>query len=144
MRDKGLLGVWKLAACEGRALGGDTTFLPYGENPCGRIIYNENGSMSVLLMAGHRDTFASEDISKATDDEIRQAFSTFDAYSGRWSCEPEVGVVNHHIECARIPNWVGHVHRRFYELSNDSLTLTTEPFRIGEHEWQVTVSWVRE
>jgi hypothetical protein len=137
-----LVGVWELIRCEGRSADG-ASFLPYGPQPLGKLIYTADGYVAVTLMASGRANFASEDISKATPDEVVAAFGSFDSYCGRWALDAEARRVEHRIEAGRIPNWVGKTHFRNCQVAGGELTLSTDEFTMGEKVWRVYVQWRR-
>jgi len=142
MKTEMLIGVWELISCEGRSVSGEC-FLPYGAQPIGKLIYTDDGHISVSLMSAGRSLFVSEDISKVTKEEVNLAFVSFDAYSGRWQFDEETGRIEHLIEAGRIPNWVGKTHVRFCSIEGGCLTLATEEFSMGEKIWRVYVKWKR-
>ena len=142
MKAEMLLGVWELINCEGRSDNGQS-FLPYGPHATGKLIYTEDGHLTVTLMNSDRPLFASEDISKSTAEEVAAAFSSFDSYSGRWSLDENSGRIEHIIEAGRIPNWVGKTHFRYCSVEDGCLTLSTEQFSMGENTWRVYVKWRR-
>lgn len=142
MKAEMLLGVWELLSCEGRSADGES-FLPYGPQPIGKLIYTDDGHLSVTLMKSGRSVFASEDISKSTADEVVAAFNSFDSYSGRWNLEEETGRIEHVIEAGRIPNWVGKTHVRHCSFEDRCLTLATDEFSMGDKTWRVYVKWKR-
>jgi hypothetical protein len=137
-----LLGVWELISCEGRSTDGGS-FLPYGSQPVGKLIYTHDGHLAVTLMSSGRACFASEDISKATNEEVAVAFSSFDSYSGRWRLDEGTGRIEHLIEAGRIPNWVDKNHARYCSFEDGCLTLATEEFLMGGKPWRVFVKWRR-
>jgi len=137
-----IIGNWVLMACEGRCADG-SSFLPYGDSPTGKLFYSTDGQMSVLLMNSSRSGFASEDISRASSDEIVQAFTSFDAYCGRWILDETTGRIEHIIEAGRIPNWVGQTHVRYCHRDGPNLSLTTDEFSMGNKVWRVSVKWRR-
>jgi hypothetical protein len=142
MLKQDIVGVWQLVSCEGKSADGQI-FLPYGSNPTGKLIYTQDGHMSVILMNSTRPRFISEDISQASSDEISSAFRSFDAYSGTWELDSNSGKIEHAIEAGRIPNWIGASHPRFISILDGLLTLSTEEFSMGERNWRVYVSWRR-
>ena len=142
MKRETLLGVWELVSCEGRNSDG-SSFLPYGPTPIGKLIYTEDGHLAVTLMSPARPPFASEDISKSTNEEKASAFNTFDSYCGRWKLDEVTGRVEHIIEAGRIPNWIGKTHTRFCSIDDQGLTLATDEFQMAGKVWQVYVKWKR-
>lgn len=142
-----LIGTWDLLTCSGTSHDG-RRFSPYGAAPVGRLVYTEQGAVSVVLMNSTRAHLASDDLAQATDAEICAAFNSFDAYSGRWKFTPaqlnvHTAFVEHTLEAARIPNWVARVHRRSVALVQETLTLTTEEFELAGSRCQVTLTWRR-
>lgn len=121
------LGVWYLISCEGRGADGGL-FLPWGSQPIGRLIYTHDGHLAVSLMSSGRQYFASEDISKAINEEVAAAFRSFDAYSGRWRLDEGMRRIKHLIEAGRIPNWVNKNHARYCSVEDGCLSLATEGF----------------
>jgi hypothetical protein len=142
MLKQDIVGVWQLVSCEGKSSDGQS-FLPYGSHPTGKLIYTEDGYMSVVLTDSTRPRFFSEDISQASSDEVSTAFRSFDAYSGIWELDSKSGKIDHAIEAGRIPNWVGARHARFISISEGLLTLSTDEFTMGQKIWRVYVSWRR-
>jgi hypothetical protein len=137
-----LTGVWELVSCEAQSADGES-FLPYGQKPVGKLIYTDDGHLSVILMNSERAIFVSDDISKASADEIAAAFGSFDSYSGRWDLDEEAGRIEHFIQAGRIPNWVGKTHVRYCSVDEGCLTLATEEFAMRDKTWRVYVKWTR-
>lgn len=102
-------------------------FHPYGEAPQGMLIYDASGYMSVVLMRPGRPKFLGGDPLSGTAEELKEAFEGFDAYSGRYEVDLEKGIVTHHLEACRFPNWEGTDQVRYFELSGDRLVLSTPP-----------------
>lgn len=94
-------------------------------------------------MNSDRRLLASEDISKATIEEMVAAFSSFDSYTGRWNFDENTGCVEHLIQAGRIPNWVGRNHLRYCSIDEGILTLATEEFSMAGKLWRVYVRWRR-
>lgn len=114
-----------------------------GENPRGELIYSAEGRVSVQISYGDRPTFGSTDLDAGSESERAAAYSTYNAYLGRWSI-PEPGVVVHHVEQAIQPDQPGMEKRRPFEIDGDLLTLTTQPVRIpGGGEATSHLRWRR-
>jgi hypothetical protein len=143
LRRDDIVGSWQLVSCQGHSEDGAASFLPYGTRPSGKLMYALDGQMMVLLMNSERTPFVSADISKASSDEIVDAFTSFDAYCGRWLLDECTGAIEHIIEAGRIPNWVGNSHIRYAALDDNTLTLITEPFSMAGKTWRVKVHWKR-
>ena len=70
------VGAWNLVSYEARSDDGRVV-QPYGPSPYGRLMYDADGYMSVLLMASGRDKFESDNPSRSTPDEAKAAFDAF-------------------------------------------------------------------
>ena len=139
MNPNPLVGAWRLVTYEAHA--GDEVSYPLGEDASGYIMYTADGYMSVLIMAGGRTNFASNDILGGTDEEKLEAASTFIAYAGRYEFLGDR--VIHKIETAFYPNRVGTEQTRFTQLAGDELLLTTPPMVIHGTSRSGRLRWKR-
>ena len=137
-----ITGTWKLISADAKSQNNDSV-QPYGENPYGRLMYDKDGNMSVILMRRGRSKFISDDIYGGSTEEIKEAFEGFDAYCGTYEVDIKNGVVTHNIEGARFPNWEGTDQQRFFELSDGRLVLKTAPIPGLGTEWVVSLIWHR-
>ena len=142
MQNEQLLGMWKLVSCEARSSNGEVVY-PYGRDPFGMLIYDSRGNMSVLLMRRDRPKFASGDLLRGSQEEIKAAYEGFDAYCGTYEVNEEKGTVTHHVEGSKFPNWVGTDQVRFFECSGDQLLINTPPIQMGGEQWTVYGIWAR-
>src|SRR5687767_7491813 len=115
-----LLGTWKLVKFEARSPEGKTLY-PFGTNAFGRLFYDATGNMSIQVFDPDRPRFSSDDKSKGSTEEIKAAWDRFDAYAGRYQVNEKEGVVEHHLEGALFPNWIGGTQKRFFEFNGDRL-----------------------
>ena len=136
------IGTWKFISLIGKNSEGDI-FYPYGEDLYGRLFYDSNGNMSVFLMRPNRPKFAAGDIYIGTPDEIKYAFENFDAYCGTYKIDKEKGTVTHYIEGSRFPNWEGTDQIRYYEFSNDTLSLSAK-IKMQDADWELKAVLVKQ
>jgi len=122
-----LIGTWRLVSFELRDESGDVRY-PLGKSPLGQISYTPEGRMSVLLVQPERPPFASGDMRRGTDTEVRSAFEGFIGYFGTYSVDAAAGTVTHHVQGASFPNWMGGDQVRFCKLEGTRLILSTPPF----------------
>jgi len=130
-----LIGTWKFISIGGMNPNGQT-FLPYGEEPYGRLMYDTKGNMCVMLMRSGRPKFKSNDMATSTCEEIRAAFMGFDAYCGTYKIDTVKGTVTHQIEGARFPNWENSEQIRNYSVRGDSLFLSAS-VKFGGDIWEL-------
>lgn len=136
------VGTWKFASLVATSTEGDA-FYPYGENLYGKLMYDDKGHMSVLLMRPNRAKFASGDIYNGTPEEIKMAFENFDAYCGTYKINTEKKTITHYIEGCRFPSWEGTEQVRYYEFSNNKLTLSAT-LTFKNKKWQLKAVLIRQ
>jgi len=114
-----LLGTWKLKSYAITAATGERS-TPFGEHPTGYLSYTADGRMQVIGTAGGRVVPGGDDV----EDEARVSlYKTMFAYAGTYSVE--AGKVTHHVEVSWNESWNGTDQVRLYEVTGNTLTLTT-------------------
>ena len=114
-----LVGSWKLISIEGP----NPNQQPINGKPFGIIMYDNTGHMAVQIVRGNRPAFPNG-TAQATDTERAQAYSTYVAYYGTYTFEPENHIVIHHLEGSITPGQIGQDNIRYFELKGDRLTLS--------------------
>ncbi|MEM6361972.1 MAG: lipocalin-like domain-containing protein [Bacteroidota bacterium] len=134
-------GTWKLASWIYKdAKGNEVVY--YHENPCGILIYDNAGYMHVQIHKPNRVIFSKNDHFDGLVDEIIPAYQSYLAYYGKYSLE-EPNTMVHEVEGSLFPNWQDNVQRRFAEINNDKLTLTTPPMLAKGEPLEFTLEWIR-
>jgi Lipocalin-like domain len=137
-----LIGTWRLVSFESRDESGETRH-PLGKNALGQITYGPDGRMSAILVQQGRLPFASGDMRRGTDAEVRSALEGFIGYFGTYSVDAAAGTVTHHVQGASFPNWIGGDQVRFYELEGTRLSLSTPPFLYDGQSSRSVLIWER-
>jgi lipocalin-like protein len=137
-----LVGTWRLASYESRGSAGAVLY-PFGQGAIGQLTYDASGNMSAMLMKPNRPPFASQDMRRGTDSEVRDAFEGFIAYFGTYTVDPAKPTVTHHVRGASYPNWVGDDQVRYYEMDGPRLVLRTPPIQVGGRSLQSVLVWER-
>ena len=135
-----LVGTWNLVSFYSQDPSGQTSY-PFGRKAQGRLIYEANGRMAVQLMNPDRPKFASDDLLRTSEAEVRAAFDGYAAYYGSYTVDQSEGIIVHHVEAAHIPNWVGTDQVRHFELQGNRLTLKGDLVRGGQAV--VSLVWER-
>jgi len=133
------IGTWKLVSFEYRSE--DQVTYPFGKTPVGYIMYNDEGYMSVALMASNRQRFSSTDLIGGTTEELVAAASTYITYCGKYEVTEDKVV--HLIEVSFYPNWIGEKQVRFYKFEEDKLILSTPLAIIGGKQQSGYLIWKR-
>jgi hypothetical protein len=136
-----LIGVWKLISFEVR-WEGEEPFSPFGKDAKGLLIYTDVGRFSAQLMRSNRPKFVSGDQLKGTTEEINECFKGCISYFGRYEFDASGGFIIHHIESSLFPNWEG-TQKRFVQISNNRMSLTTPPTVWGGKMGIGTLTWER-
>jgi hypothetical protein len=137
-----LIGTWRLVSFEGRDSKGEVQY-PFGERVTGQLVYDAGGNMSVQIMKEARSTFASNDPTRGTDKEVREAFEGYLGYFGTFSLDPVKHAVTHHVRGSSNPNVVGADQLRFYKFERDRLLLSTPPIAGRGTSLEIVLVWER-
>jgi hypothetical protein len=137
-----LVGAWKLVTFEFRKADGNVMY-PYGEKARGSLIYTESGRYSAQLMRSDRPRFAIGDQMMGTPEEIEASYKGSISYFGTYQVDAENGFIIHHVESSIFPNMEGTDQKRFFELSEDRLQLTTPPINLDGEKVVGVLLWER-
>ncbi len=137
-----LIGTWRLVSFESRDESGEIRY-PLGRNAIGQISYGAEGRMSAIIVQPERLPFASGDMRRGTDTELRSAFEGFIGYFGTFSVDAATGAVIHHVLGASFPNWMGGDQVRFCRLESTRLILSTPPFLYDGQISRSALIWER-
>ena len=137
---KPLVGTWQLLSWENVDGKGNITY-PFGKDAVGYVLYSEDGYMSTTLMTANRPNFDTDDVLGGTTEERARAEETYVAYCGEY--EINGNKVIHHIKASLFPNWVGVDQERFFEFTDERLTLSTPPILIDGKLQKAYLIWKR-
>ena len=126
-----LVGAWRLVSTVFRAEDGSLGESPYGTDSQGLLMYDAQGIMSAQLGQKNRAPFAVADRKAGSNEELRAAFESYQAYCGTYSVDERERVVIHSVTLSLLPNWIGTEQRRHYQFTDGKLILRTPPMRIG-------------
>jgi hypothetical protein len=135
-------GAWKLISSEMRSSSGEVQY-PLGEDCAGRLIVDSAGNFTAQLMRPDRPEFASGDVVRGTDEEIRTAYQGFVAFWAKIEVDEEKKEMTYVVEGSLFPNWIGHRNLRYYEFEGNRLTLKTPAFLMAEQEVTGVLVWER-
>lgn len=136
-------GTWRLLTCEGRWSDGRVT-QPYGKEPGGMLMYDGAGSFSGQIMAWERPSFATGNLLKGSETEVRAAFEGYVAYYGSYTVDEPEGLMIHQVEGSFFPNWIGERQIRKFEFTVDGeLMLSTLPIKGSRADLTVALLWQR-
>ncbi len=144
MAEDRFVGVWKLVACEATRTNGNAMPI-YGKNPVGRLYYDTSGNMSVHIMRAGRAPFKGDTKFRATIDEMRAAYESYEAYFSSYTVEVAGRRIHHTVIGGLFPNWEGSIQSRYYEFEGDDrLVLSTAPIgTVSSSEPIITLIWER-
>ena len=135
-------GSWKLISSEMRTPSGEILY-PLGKDCEGRIIFDMEGNFSAQLMRPGRSEFASGDLLRGTDKELREAYQGYVAFWSKIEVHPEKQQFTYEVAGSLFPNWIGHSNLRYYEFDGDRLTFKTPSFLMAGQELTGVLIWER-
>jgi len=115
-----LLGAWSLVDWTIEYPDGRIT-RPFGQDPCGLIVYDGGGWMSAVLMRSDRAPFGTVDMRCVGMEEKTRAFDEYLSYAGRWSLEGST--VRHEVALSLNPLLIGTTQIRKARIERGRLTL---------------------
>ncbi len=108
------------------------------------LMYDGRGGFAGQIMTQGRPAFASGNLLKGSDDEVRAAFEGYVAYYGSYSVDENEGLMLHQVEGSFFPNWIGEHQVREFEFRSDGrLELRTLPIKGSRADLSVVLLWER-
>jgi hypothetical protein len=123
-----LIGSWRIVSFELRDEQRVVSH-PWGHDVIGINTYAADGYMSEQFARADRPELAHDDWVEATPAEIDGAARGYFAYAGPYQIDGQEVV--YQIDVSLMPNWIGKTERRFWSISDDTLTITTPPLVVG-------------
>jgi hypothetical protein len=120
---KQLLGAWSLVSVENINPDSSKTF-PYGENPQGMLVFEQNGDYAIQILKAVRPKVAANDKNKATPEENAALVQGNNSHFGTYSIDEVKHIITFNVQHAFYPNWEGVAQPRFYSLENNVLKYT--------------------
>jgi serine/threonine protein kinase len=134
-------GVWRLLRVEMRGAGGKVSF-PWGAEVAGLLTYTEAGLFSMQMSPMKRSKFKSG--SKTNRDEMADAFLGYVAAFGSFHLLPGKAFIVHRLTAALCPAMVRSEMKRYFEITESTLQLTTPCFDVeGGMKVQTVSMWER-
>ena len=141
MMDNRFVGTWKLISFEIDLTDG-TVMEPYGDNPLGKVIFDNNGNFVAQLMKSDRKEFDANNQLGGTPEEIKEAFEGYTAYYGTYEVKDDKTLVNK-VEGSLYPNWIGGEQIRYYKFYDNYSEMRTPPTKMGDIEYTGILKWER-
>lgn len=135
-----ILGSWSLRGWRRIIDGGEPTY-PLGEAATGVLIYADDGTMAVQMVAADRPSIDTDDALGGDPGQRAAAYSTCLAYFGTFEVEGDR--VIHRVRGSLFPNWSGSVQSRPIAFEGDVLVLRTPPTTGPGGAVVNEISWVR-
>ncbi|MGK8209092.1 lipocalin-like domain-containing protein [Burkholderia cenocepacia] len=126
-----LAGTWTLVAADVRHPDG-TLGRDYGAAPQGLLLIDARGNYSLQIFKSEGPRFGSNDKSKGTPDEYREAVLGSSTHYGTLDVDAAQRTLTFHITDSSFPNWVGQAQVRNYELKGNELSYRVPPRPNGD------------
>jgi hypothetical protein len=119
---KDLVGAWTLVSITLELDGKKTDF--YGANPQGRLMYDANGHISLVITRSDLPKFAANNREAGSPEENKSVVQGSIAYFGTYSVSETDKTITTHIESCTFPNWNGAERKAAFTISGDKLRTT--------------------
>lgn len=128
---------WRIEYADGRIT------RPFGEGPCGFILYAAEGVMTASIARAARPPFGLANARNATPAQKAEAFDSYFHYAGPWRIDGEDVV--HSVSLSLNPDMVGTDQRRLARFhANGDLTLSAfEVIKDGSERHHI-LQWRRD
>ncbi|TRX48201.1 lipocalin-like domain-containing protein [Fulvivirga sp. M361] len=136
-----IVGTWKLLSWIYKDEEGNEVIY-YDANPCGILMYDNEGYMNVQIHKPNRAIFSKNDHFDGLVEEIVPAYESYLAYYGKYRLE-EPNIMVHEVEGSMFPNWQNNTQRRYAEIKDDRLTLSTPPMSAKGQKLEFILEWER-
>jgi len=114
------IGSWSLISINNIYQDG-TKVQPYGKNPEGLLIFDEDGNYAIQILKENRPLIVSGNKNTSTPEENAAIVKGFNAHYGKYSVDARNKIITFEILHASFPNWENKVQKRTYSYSNDMI-----------------------
>jgi hypothetical protein len=121
-----LIGSWRLIAAD-KILPDGTRVTDYGQNPHGIAIFTPTGNYVVEIFRDQRKKFASDDRTKGTPEEYKEAILSSSCHFGTYVFDTVRNTISFYIDRASIPNLDQTLQVRSFILKGDTLSWRVPP-----------------
>jgi Lipocalin-like domain len=119
-----LVGTWMLVSIYGERQDG-SKFDPFGANPTGILMFDDNGRFAAQLVGSGLPKFASNSRLKGTPEENKAIVQGSICYFGTYSVSEADNTLNYHIESSSFPNFNGTDQKlSFTHIKGDEMEYT--------------------
>ncbi len=139
-----LLGAWRLTDAVTVYQTGDTG--PWYDRPgpyTGLIIYDVSGAMSVQIASARPAARSPAEFAAMAAADQLQYLQSYYAYFGRFEVVEARAEVRHFVQTSLDPTETGVAYTQKVSLTEDRLTLTTQPWRVGNQMRHSRLTWDR-
>ncbi|MBL6447956.1 lipocalin-like domain-containing protein [Fulvivirga sp. 29W222] len=139
--DVELVGPWSLVSIDNIYPDG-TRVHPYGENPDGLLMFDDEGNYAIQILRASRPKIASADKNNCTPEEYASIVKGTNSHYGTYQLNSTEKTITFNIAHASFPNWEGTVQERSFTLENNKIkyvvTRTTQGGQsvIAEVVWE--------
>jgi hypothetical protein len=115
-------GAWSLVSVENTNADNSKTF-PYGEEPKGLLVLEQNGDYAVQILKAARPKVVSNNKNTATPEENAALVQGNNSHFGKFLIDENNHTITYQVEHAFFPNWEGRELKSSYTLTGDILKI---------------------
>lgn len=116
---KEVVGTWTLVSATTMRDGKKEDF--FGPSPQGRVVFDEQGNYTLVMVRSDLPKFASDSRSKGSADENAAVVQGSIAHFGQYSYDEKEQTYTLHIKSCTFPNWNGASQTRRLTVNGDDL-----------------------
>ena len=132
-----LVGVWKIAEFSTKDLSTGATTQPYGERPCGRVIYTKGGHYVFFLASGNQP----KPTGPMSDADRVELYKGLVAFSGTYRVEGN-SIVPTSTDVAWVPGY--QYAGATIEITGNRLVTTSKPLKSPSTGREIVITTVAE
>ena len=137
-----LVGTWTLISVD-NIYPDSSRIHPYGDNPQGMLIFDENGNYAIQILKAIRPHIASGDKNKCTPEENAMMVQGSNSHFGKYSVEEASNTITFNIAHASFPNWEGTTQKRSYTYTGNEIRYVVTHTTQGGQSVIAEVAWRR-
>jgi hypothetical protein len=138
-----LIGTWTLVSVD-NIYPDSSRVSPYGLNPQGLLIFDENGNYALQIFKKERQKVISSDKNKCTPEENAAIVQGSNAHFGTYELDEINKTITFRIKFASFPNWENTNQKRTYFLSENTIKYVVTNTTQGGKSVVAEVVWKKD
>lgn len=135
-----LVGSWSLVSID-NIYPDNSRVHPYGENPKGLLIFDNEGNYAIQILKAIRPKVISGDKNISTCEENATLVQGSNSHFGKYEMDEKHKIIVFKIESASFPNWEGTTQKRSYSCTENEIKYVVTSTTQGGQSIIAEVVW---